>query len=142
MRCKASRMKGDCILLRAACEADLQWMTASNQWSCLKVRPLQEIAMGILCIFLVSALPKHALRDTIIPLVRSQVFLPRTNYLTRPPAVVTAKQTNKKTVPWSSSSRRGRHVLQCRRQQTPTYNTSAKIGTLRALCCFLLGAPS
>ena len=79
--------------------------------------------MVILEICLVRALPctRYTLRDTLVPLVRSQGSPPGTYYLTRPPAVVTAKTKRKTTVPWLSSSRSERRVLQRRRQPTPTH---------------------
>ena len=47
--------------------------------------------MGVLCNCPVGDLPS-VLRDTIIPLVQSKIAPPRTNDLTRPPAVIDAKQ--------------------------------------------------
>ena len=55
------------------------------------VWPPPETAMDVPCNSLVGALP-YTLRDLIIPFVWSQGSLPRINDVTRPPAVVTAKQ--------------------------------------------------
>ena len=51
--------------------------------------------MGILCTSMYlhrGCFTTYILRDTTIPLVRSKRFPPRTNGLTRLPAVVTAKE--------------------------------------------------
>ena len=63
--------------------------------SCLKFRCghfQRQTAEGVLCNCLVGALP-YTLRDTIIPLVRSESSPPRTDDLARSPAV-TDRQKN------------------------------------------------
>ena len=80
-------------------------MTASNELIWFLGWSLPETAVGILCNCPVGALPytRHTLRDTIIPLVRSQGSPPRTNDTTRPPAMVTAKNKTKQNGRLSSS---------------------------------------
>ena len=70
-----------------------------------------------------SWVPDHintiTLGDTIIPLVRSKGSPPRTNDLTRPPAIMIRPKKQKK-VPWFSSIASDWRVLQRLRQPTPT----------------------
>ena len=74
-------------------------MTASNELTCFLVWPLPETVMEILCNCLVGALRyiRYTLRDTIIPVVRSEGSLGAlTTDVTRPPAMATAKKKRKK----------------------------------------------
>ena len=71
-------------------------MTGSNEFVCFLAWPLPETAMGKYVT--VSRAPCHihtiTLGDTIVLLVRSKGYPPRTNDLTRPPALMTAETKN------------------------------------------------
>ena len=75
--------------------------------------------MGVLCNCLLGALHEHCVIRSI-PLCGVKAFyLAQMIQLDKQPWA-TAKKKKKKTVPWLSSSRSERHVLQCRCQPTPT----------------------
>ena len=101
VRCPASRMKGGCILRRTACEAGLHMDDSSNELNLIYIVATSRDSHGSIYYVTASWVPCHkhyVLR--YFPLVRRKKGCsPRTNYLTRQPAVTDRRKKKKKRCP-------------------------------------------